>query len=85
MMVRSNPLFTRGCVAPLTMVLVLALGAGAATASTDAKPAAPTSPAALGQPALVTPKALHAAMLAVGAAGTRLVAAGERGIILYSD
>ena len=84
-MVRSNPLFTPGRVAPLTMVLALALGAGAANAGTDARPAAPTSPAALGQPALVTPKALHAAMLAVGAAGKRLVAAGERGIILYSD
>lgn len=82
-MVRSNPLFTRGRAAPLTMVLALALGG--ANASTDAKPAAPTAPAALGQAALVTPKALHAAMLAVGAAGGRLVAAGERGIILYSD
>jgi photosystem II stability/assembly factor-like uncharacterized protein len=44
-----------------------------------------TVPVALAQPALVTPKALNAAMLAVAAAGQRLVAAGERGTILYSD
>ncbi|MET0266607.1 MAG: YCF48-related protein, partial [Duganella sp.] len=47
--------------------------------------AKPAVPAALSQPALVTPKALHAAMLAVASAGQRLVAAGERGTILYSD
>lgn len=81
-MVRSNPLLSSIRVAPLTVALALSLGACAAHAGTGAKAALP---AALGQPALVTPKALHAAMLAVGAAGTRLVAAGERGIILYSD
>ncbi|MYM88658.1 glycosyl hydrolase, partial [Rugamonas sp. FT82W] len=43
------------------------------------------APVALTQPALVTPKALNAAMLAIAAAGQRLVAAGERGTILYSD
>ncbi|MYM81872.1 glycosyl hydrolase [Duganella sp. FT50W] len=48
-------------------------------------PAMGAVPAALTQPALVTPKALHAAMLTVAAAGQRLVAAGERGIVLYSD
>ncbi|MCP2006737.1 YCF48-related protein [Duganella violaceipulchra] len=46
---------------------------------------AAVAPAALIQPALVTPKALNAAMLAIAAAGQRLVAAGERGTILYSD
>lgn len=50
----------------------------------DAKVAA-TATAALTQPALVTPKALNAAMLSIAAAGQRLVAAGERGTILYSD
>jgi len=47
--------------------------------------AAPPRPAALDEPALQTPKSLGAAMLAVTRAGTRLVAAGERGIVLISD
>ena len=51
----------------------------------DAHDASAGVPAALRQAALVTPKALHAAMLAVASAGQRLVAAGERGTILYSD
>ena len=84
-MVRSNPLFTRipgSRVAPLAAAMVLALYAGATHGGNGAKV---TTPAALVQPALVTPKALQAAMLAVGVAGARLVAAGERGVILYSD
>jgi photosystem II stability/assembly factor-like uncharacterized protein len=47
--------------------------------------AAPPRPAALDEPALQTPKALGAAMLAVTRAGSRLVAAGERGTVLVSD
>ncbi len=47
--------------------------------------AAPAVPAVLSEPALQTPRALGAAMLAVGRAGARLVAAGERGIVLLSD
>ncbi|CAN7579792.1 YCF48-related protein [Variovorax sp. LjRoot130] len=47
--------------------------------------AAPAAPAVLSLPAVVTPKALGAAMLAVGRAGTRLVAVGERGTVLLSD
>jgi len=42
-------------------------------------------PAALAEPALVTPKALGAATLAVARAGQRLVAVGERGTVLWSD
>lgn len=42
-------------------------------------------PAALSEPALVTPKALGAATLAVARAGERLVAVGERGTVLWSD
>jgi photosystem II stability/assembly factor-like uncharacterized protein len=42
-------------------------------------------PAALAAPALVTPKALGAATLAVARAGQRLVAVGERGAVLWSD
>lgn len=41
--------------------------------------------AALSEPALVTPKALGAATLAVARAGQRLVAVGERGTVLWSD
>jgi photosystem II stability/assembly factor-like uncharacterized protein len=56
-----------------------------AAAAGAAGTAATAVTAALRQPAPVTPKALHAAMLTVGVAGHRIVAAGERGTILYSD
>ncbi|HSI57432.1 MAG TPA: YCF48-related protein [Ideonella sp.] len=42
-------------------------------------------PPALSDAALMTPKALGAATLAVTRAGTRLVAVGERGTVLLSD
>lgn len=67
-----------------SLAVPTALAAGTASATTPAA-STPAAPAALTQPALVTPKALHAAMLAVTSAGARLVAAGERGTILYSD
>jgi len=47
--------------------------------------AAPAVPEALEKPALQTPRAQKAAMLAIARAGNRLVAAGERGIVLLSD
>jgi len=40
---------------------------------------------ALTQPAVMSPKSQTAAMLAVARAGQRLVAAGERGVVLLSD
>ncbi|MEJ2680021.1 MAG: YCF48-related protein [Gammaproteobacteria bacterium] len=43
------------------------------------------APRALYQSALLTEKATHSVLLSVTRAGTRLVAAGERGIILISD
>jgi photosystem II stability/assembly factor-like uncharacterized protein len=46
---------------------------------------APPIPAAMERPALNSAKAKNATLLAVTRAGTRLVAAGERGIILTSD
>jgi photosystem II stability/assembly factor-like uncharacterized protein len=61
-------------------VAFMAMALCAATAT-----AAPPRPAALDEPALQTPKSLGAAMLAVTRAGSRLVAAGERGIVLISD
>ena len=42
-------------------------------------------PAALTQPALISPRALHALTLDVAHAGTRLVGVGEHGIVLLSD
>ena len=48
-------------------------------------PAHAATPAVLAQPAVLTPKALGAAMLAVTRAGARLVAVGERGTVLLSD
>ncbi|HSI59361.1 MAG TPA: YCF48-related protein, partial [Ideonella sp.] len=51
--------------------------------------AEPDAPAAaidaLQRPALLSPKATGSAMLALALAGKRLVAAGERGIVLLSD
>ena len=55
----------------------------AATATLPAWSA--NAPAVLSQAALVTPKALGAATLAVTRAGKRLVAVGERGTVLLSD
>lgn len=52
-------------------------GAGARTG--------PVLPAVLSRPALITPKALGTAQLAVARAGARLVAVGERGTVLLSD
>ena len=43
------------------------------------------APAALSQPAILSAKAGGAVMLAVARAGERLVAVGERGIVLLSD
>jgi photosystem II stability/assembly factor-like uncharacterized protein len=46
---------------------------------------APVIPSVLNEPALQSPRALGAAMLAIARAGSRLVAAGERGTVLLSD
>jgi len=48
-------------------------------------PPAALPPAVLSLPAIVSAKARGAAMLAVARAGKRLVAVGERGIVLLSD
>jgi len=61
--------------------LLLAAVIASAMASAQAEPA----PRVLSEAAVVTPKALGAAMLAVTRAGTRLVAVGERGTVLLSD
>ena len=61
-----------------------ASAASAATARAQVAPG-PGVPAALRKPALITPRAAGAAMLAVARAGRRLVAAGERGIVRVSD
>lgn len=64
-----------------------ALGAAASSAgwSGVAEAAAASKVLALTQPAVMTPKSQTAAMLAVARAGQRLVAAGERGVVLLSD
>lgn len=66
---------------PLTasVGLALLLSAPAALAAT------PAPPSALRNAAIISPKAPGAAMLAVARAGSRLVATGERGIVLISD
>lgn len=71
---------------PMLAALLLAALAPARAAAPDAAPAAaPPAPAVLTQPAVITAKAGTAAMLAVARAGRRLVAVGERGIVLLSD
>lgn len=62
--------------------LLLALAAAALLPSAAG---AAAGPAVLNEAALQSPRALGAAMLAVTRAGKRLVAAGERGIVLLSD
>ena len=47
--------------------------------------AGPAAPPVLTEPATLSPRAQGAAMFAVTRAGARLVAAGERGIVLLSD
>lgn len=47
--------------------------------------ASPSLPAALGRPAQRTPLASRSALLAAARAGQRLVLAGERGLLLFSD
>ena len=60
----------------LLLVTTLLLGAG---------PVSAQSPPVLQHPSLLSDKAVGAAMLAVTRAGDRLVAVGERGIVLLSD
>src|SRR5688500_9530167 len=70
----------------MTRLAALLLAAAGVAAPASAAPnAPPVPPAALSEPALQSAKALGAAMLAVGAAGRRLVAVGERGTVLLSD
>jgi photosystem II stability/assembly factor-like uncharacterized protein len=70
-----KPHARQGCLALCTLFAASAVMAGEA---------APV-PAALGTPALQTSRAQGAATLAVARAGQRLVAAGERGTVLYSN
>nr|WP_315392642.1 YCF48-related protein [uncultured Duganella sp.] len=74
----------------LAALLLAALAPAAALAQAPAPATPPPSsgpavPDALTRPAVIAPKAGTAAMLAVARAGKRLVAVGERGIVLLSD
>ena len=60
----------------LLLVTTLLLGGGSVSAQT---------PLVLERPSVLSAKAVNAAMLAVTRAGDRLVAVGERGIVLLSD
>lgn len=59
----------------------------AATASLPAAPAVPAAPVgeALDRPALLARDPAHAVLLAAAQAGPRVVAVGERGLVLVSD
>lgn len=48
-------------------------------------PAAQAEPDVLARPAMISTKATTSVMLGVAAAGQRMVAVGERGIVIYSD
>jgi photosystem II stability/assembly factor-like uncharacterized protein len=63
----------------------LIAGAGLAALGAPAWALQPALPAVLQRPALATPLAPGAAMLAAARAGTRVLAGGERGIVLTSD
>lgn len=65
-----------------TIISLCLAGLSAAALAESAPP--PPAPHALDTPALISGKARNSALLAVARAGDRLVAAGERGIILYS-
>lgn len=65
-------------------IISLCLAALSAAAQAEGAPP-PPAPHALDYPALISGKARNSAMLAVARAGDRLVAAGERGIVLYSE
>lgn len=60
-----------------------AAGVSGVAPATTQTAAAPTDP--LQRSAVQAPRAVHGVMLAVAAAGSRIVAAGERGIALWSD
>ena len=66
-----------------TLIHLCLAGLSAAALAQSAPP--PPAPQALDQPGRLSAKAKNSAMLAIARAGERLVAAGERGIILYSD
>lgn len=78
----SAPLWRRR--GALLGLLGMSAWAGTRAGAAPAAPG-PTRPAVLDQPALISPKAQGAALLAVTRAGSRLVAVGERGIVLLSD
>lgn len=66
-------------------VAVLAVMATAAAGWSIAAPAGGTLPSALQRPALQVVRPTSANLMAVERIGKRLVAAGERGLIIYSD
>jgi photosystem II stability/assembly factor-like uncharacterized protein len=66
-----------------TIIYLSMAGMSAAALAQSAPP--PPAPHALDYPALISSKARNSAMLAIARAGERLIAAGERGIVLYSD
>lgn len=70
---------------PLGRFLVVAVVSIAGSALPGGVRAADADYPVLSQPAIVSPKAAGAAMLGLARAGQRLVAVGERGIVLLSD
>lgn len=68
-----------------TVALLAALGAMAATALSGVAMAAVALPSALQRPALKVAQPASAHLQAVTRAGERLVAVGERGLVIYSD
>lgn len=85
---RPDPRMARPMARPrgsrLAAVAALAVLTAAAAFATPANEAPPDYPA-LSQPSRLTPKAAGATMLGLATAGRRLVAVGERGIVLLSD
>ncbi|MBU1362462.1 MAG: glycosyl hydrolase [Gammaproteobacteria bacterium] len=65
-----------------TIIYLCMAGLSSAALAQSAPP--PHAPFALDFPSLISGKASHSAMLTITRAGERLIAAGERGIVLYS-
>lgn len=69
----------------LTIALTLPLAVAVSVQEGSTAQSAAREPDPLARPALLTPRANGAALLGAARAGKRLVAVGERGVVLYSD
>ncbi|TXH05608.1 MAG: hypothetical protein E6R07_02025 [Nevskiaceae bacterium] len=65
--------------------LVLTLASAGICAQEEEPTTHPPAPPQTPRPALLAPKSLHARLLDIALAGSRMVAVGEQGVIIHSD